>query len=191
MQKQLINLDESMLIGKGRDRACYAHPYDLSLCIKIAIKAEKQSRREKRYLSYLKRKNRDISLLSDFKGVVKTDKGTGYLFELVRNNDGSIAESLTNVIKKQLISVADIKTINDLLEDYLTKQQICAYDLSPNNLVVFTDQNGKLACKIIDGIGVAKPNPLLTRLPSLITKSQQKALARFKRKTQLLLDDLK
>jgi hypothetical protein len=44
-----LELDSTLFIAKGRDRACYRHPLEPSLCIKVALRPEKQSVREKAY----------------------------------------------------------------------------------------------------------------------------------------------
>lgn len=184
-----IQLDSTMLIGKGRDRVCYIHPADDSLCIKVAINREKQSRREKRYLNFLKKRGKDLSLLSDYKGVTKTNLGVGHIFELARDDKGNVAPSLKTAIQNKLISENEVEQLILKIEAYITEQSICAYDLSPNNIVVLMKDHKNINCKIIDGVGVAKPNPLSIRLDSLILKSQKHSLARLRRKAQLLIED--
>lgn len=187
----MIDLDKCKLIGKGRDRACYEHPEDPSLCIKVALQREKQSKREIRYLKYLEKKNKDLSRISKFQGLINTNLGKGYIFELAKNHNGLIAPTLTFAIQNKLISEEEVKEIIDSVDTYLTEQAICVSDLSPNNITVIREQSSELSFQIIDGIGVAKPNPFITRIPSLINKCHQKALERLKRKASLIVNDNK
>lgn len=177
-----------MLIGKGRDRACYVHPENPSLCIKVAIKKEKQSKREKRYLSYLKRKGRELSCFSQYLGSVGTNLGKGYVFELARDSEGNIAFTLKKAMEQRLLNRKEIMSLILEIEKNIIEQNICVYDLTPNNVAVFRGQDNEIHYIIIDGLGVSNLNPLSTRLSFLIRRSQKHSLTKFKKKIHSLLD---
>jgi len=177
-EKPLIQLDNTLLIGQGRDRACYQHPENKELCIKVALKPEKQSKREKNYLEYLKSKNRDLGHVSQYHGTIQTNLGTGYLFDLARDSDGKIAMTLKSAIKKKIIKETEVIRLISELENYLYSEKICVYDLSPSNIVVQKDTSNKWQFTLIDGLGVATPNPLIKRTniltENLLTRSFQR-----------------
>ncbi len=160
----MIYLHKTQLIAKGRDRACYQHPTDPDLCIKVAIKPEKQSKRERSYLDYLHKKNRDLTNISLYQGKVDTNLGTGYLFDLIRVDNETVAPTLNSAIKNNLIEYEEVKRILSQLENYLYEQKICVYDLSPNNIAVQKNKMGEWDYKLIDGLGVANANPFVMRI---------------------------
>lgn len=179
----MIHLDEKNLIGKGRDRACYAHPENVNACIKVSIKPEKQSIREKKYLRYLSKKDRNLSFISNYLGQIETSNGTGHQYELVRDFEGNIAPTLKEAIQSDLISIDEINDIVKRVKHYLINELICVYDLSPNNVCVYKDKKGNWQFKIIDGLGVSTWNPATERVKllaeSLIQKSHNRLIDRI------------
>ncbi|MCF6346498.1 MAG: YrbL family protein [Thiomicrorhabdus sp.] len=175
-----------MFIAQGRDRACYRHPYKKNICIKISIKPEKQSLREKSYLEYLSRKKVDLHLISQCRGTVITSLGKGYLFDLAVNYDGRLSQTLTQAIKTNSISKTDVTQLLIDLKKHLITQLICIKDISPNNLsyVKTTEQTGFLY--IIDGIGNPSHNPLTIRNKSLTHKAINQTWKRLERKVKKL-----
>ena len=178
----MLSLDESLLIGIGRDRACYQHPTTPSLCIKVALKAEKQSIRERNYLKFLKKKNRDLTYISQYMGTLDTNLGKGHVFELVRDEKNNIAPTLKTAIQNKHIECHEVEELVNQLKTYLYTQSICAYDLSPNNIVVVKNSNSKWSLKIIDGIGISQPNPFIIHFKTLTHKVLDKSFKRLKRK---------
>lgn len=183
-QHQTIQLDDSLLIGKGRDRACYMHPDNPNLCIKVALQEEKQSKREKDYLAFLHKKNRDLSHVSQFKGFIQTNFGAGYIFELARDSNGEIALTLKEAIKSKKIKETEIMRLISKIEQYLSSQKICVYDLSPSNIVIYKDSSDKWQFFLIDGLGVATPNPLIQRTNLLTNNLLKRSFAQLKRKAE-------
>jgi hypothetical protein len=186
----LLNLSDTQLVAKGRDRACYEHPNEKELCIKVALKPEKQSVREKKYLEYLTKNNRDLSGLSNFRGEIDTNLGKGYMFDLIRDTNGKVALTLNSSIQQKLINLKEAEDLICQFASYLRREQICAYDLSPNNLVIFQDEQNNWQARLIDGLGVSKPNPFITRIAYFTKKLQDHAYSRLKRKTKLAFTSL-
>lgn len=175
-----------MFIAQGRDRACYHHPSNKNICIKISIKPEKQSLREKSYLEFLARRKVDLHLISLCRGTVITNLGKGYLFDLAVNYDGRLSQTLTQAIKTKSISKTDVTRLLIDLKKYLITHLICIKDISPNNLsyIKTTEQTGFLY--IIDGIGNPNHNPLTIRSKSLTHKAINSAWERLERKVRKL-----
>lgn len=165
-----INLDDGLLIGKGRDRACYAHPAVNNTCKKVALKPEKQTQREIKYLSFLRKKGKKLSFISQFIGPVQTDFGMAYQYELVRDKNGNIAPTLKQAINNKLISKQEVNDLVNRLHTLLIKESICVYDLSPSNIVIFLDERNIWQFKIIDGIGVPNANPFTAKIEFLTAK---------------------
>lgn len=182
--KTIIQLDDSMLIGKGRDRACYQHPYNPTQCIKVALKTEKQSKREASYQKYLSKNGKNLSHICLYLGIVETNLGLGYIFNLATDDQNRPAPTLKAAIQKKLIDKKEALKVSDSLKMYLLEENICVYDLSPSNISVYQTNQNIWGFKIIDGIGLAKPNPLIIRSKKLTQNLNRKSLKRFHRKLE-------
>lgn len=175
-------LNEENLIGQGRDRACYTHTEDPKLCIKVSLRPESQSIRERNYLKYLKEKRKDLSLISCHMGEIETNHGKGHLFQLERFADGQIAPTIKEAIQRHLFSKKQLLSELQTLKNYLITNAICVRDLSPTNIVCKQGINNQIIFKIIDGIGSPNHNPLTIRWRRLTHQAIEKAWQRLERK---------
>jgi serine/threonine protein kinase len=178
---ELIQLSDDLIIGKGRDRICYEHPAIHEQCIKISKKSDKQSKREMHYFSFLKNKNTDLSKISTFLGVVETNKGLGYAFDLIRDNDGNVSKTLLQSLNTKEFTIQDIKLQLSNLKEYLITNKICVRDISPSNISC-QKTLGNINLFIIDGVSNANANPLTIRFQRLINASIDKAWKGLDRK---------
>ena len=178
---QLIQLPDDLIIGKGRDRICYEHPTAHEQCIKISITSDKQSNREIRYFNFLKKKPTDLSQVSTFLGKVQTDKGLGYIFELIRDHDGQVSKTLLQCLDSNVFTLEDIHPQLLSLKEYLIINKICVRDISPSNISCQKAATG-YNLFIIDGISNANLNPLTIRLQSLVNNAVNKAWISLNRK---------
>lgn len=178
---ETIQLSDDLIIGTGRDRICYEHPTIKEQCIKTSISSHKQSRREVRYFSFLKKKGTDLSHISTFLGKVNTNQGIGFCFELVRNQDEKISLTLRESLENQIFSFEDIQPKLDELKQYLINNGICIRDISPSNIIC-QDTNQGINLIIIDGVGNSNLNPLTIRFTSLIHSAIFKAWTSLDRK---------
>ena len=172
----MIKLSPELLLGEGRDRLCFRHPDDACLCIKVAKKTEKQTRREKRYFTYLMANPaKDCSQLSCYRGDVQTDQGIGALFDRVTNADGSDCLTLRQAIEAGQLSRAEVIELTQQFKTYLWNNAICVRDISTNNLMVRHDQNQQKQLLMIDGVSNPGVNPLTIYWPWLARHYLQKS----------------
>ena len=179
--QDVIELSEKLIIGKGRDRICYEHPMAFNLCIKMSITTDKQSIREMRYFNFLKRKQTDLSKISTFLGKVKTNKGLGYSFDLIRDYDGKVSKTLLQSLESNACSLEQVRPLISELKQYLMVNKICVRDISPSNISCQKNKDG-INLYIIDGVSNSNFNPLTIRLQSLINKAIEKAWKGLNRK---------
>lgn len=172
-------LCDSDLIGEGRDRLCFQHPLNPSLCIKVAKKKEKQTAREIRYLNYLHKKQRDLRYVSDYHHSIKTNYGTGHVFDLIINDGSSAAPSLHDLICTNQIQPEQLSLALKIFSKYLIKENLCVFDLSPRNLAVCQFNNKQIRLHIIDGIGLASPDPVTYRINWLTRVLMKKRWSRL------------
>lgn len=181
MTKDIIQLSDNLVIGKGRDRICYEHPTQRNLCIKISFNSNKQSIREVKYFSYLTKKNKDLSKISSFVSLIRTNKGNGYVFELIRDDNEHISKTLRQYLESKEFSLEYIRPQLIELKNYLIKNKICVRDISPSNICCKKTPMG-FKLYIIDGVSNANINPLTIRLDSLINTKIFKAWKGLERK---------
>lgn len=177
----IIKLSDDLIIGRGRDRICYEHPSDINLCIKISMKSDKQSIREMRYFNYLKSKKVDLSKISTFLGKIETNNGLGYSFDLIRDYDGKVSQTLLQSLETNTCTLEQVRPLIAELKEYLMTNKICVRDISPSNISCQKTGNG-IDLFIIDGVSNANMNPLTIRLPRLIYNSIEKAWKALNRK---------
>jgi hypothetical protein len=178
---EIVQLSDSLIIGKGRDRICYEHPTAYEQCIKISKTNDKQSMREMSYFSFLKRKNTDLSKISTFLDSVKTNKGLGYTFLLIRDHDGKVSKTLLQSLQSKDFTTDDIRPLLSDLKEYLINKKICIKDISPSNISCQKTLAG-INLMIIDGVSNSNINPLTIRLDTLINAAIDKAWKGLERK---------
>ncbi len=163
---EIIDLSNAELIGQGRDRNCYRHPYIKNQCIKVSRKPQKQTRRERAYFAYLMKKGVDTSKLAHYLGTIQTSRGEGATCELLLNDNDRVSSTLTDVMRSRELPYDTVRALLDELYEYLIEQQICVRDLSPNNIMCQI-QNGTPRLVIVDGVSNPGVNPLNIRVPAL------------------------
>ena len=176
----MIDLSNSKPFANGGNRACYQHPENINICLKIThpdlpnkLKAkapwykkyrsldsfDDNKREELAYNQKAISKNESIAWdhLVRWHGFEETSMGLASATEMVLN-DGMIAETLESYLftngKDEKITVA----INDF-ENWLKKTLILTKNIIPHNIVVKKTE-GKLQLKIIDGLGCSSFLPL-------------------------------
>ena len=151
----MINLDdEALFIGSGTRRMCYHHPENPDLCIKVSPPGEeKQQRRESRYYRSLARRKVSLEHLAKYHGSVETTKGTGHIYDLVRDHDGSIATPLRVYLNEEYPSKDELIRLISELKAYYNREEIMFYDMNGDNSLCRKNEDGSLHLVTIDGIG--------------------------------------
>ena len=178
-----ITLNNDLFIGKGMGRKCYIHPEDKNLCIKIPSKRSKRSaQREISYLKRLHKIGKSFEMISDYKGDVETNFGTGNIYELIRDYDGNVSKSLEHYLKKNNHALND-KIINliEELRRYLFTEHILFSDFRYGNLLMQKlNKEDDFKLVAIDGIGDNNQIPFLQYFRHLGLKRNIKKWEHFK-----------
>lgn len=157
---------QAELLGSGANRYCVISPRDKSICLKIDLPASQRQVKNWRqalqrflsqhvtrfnenyieWIAYQKLKQRinEAELVRFIAPCLElknnNDKQQILSCQLIRNADGSIAQSLDHHLKNGII--LDLSKLNqaiDELKDWLLKNNIPLFDLNSGNLVVQYD----------------------------------------------------
>ena len=147
---QMLSIKDDDLIGKGMMRACYQHPDSEDQCIKIFHK----KKREENYLKEVKEMRRlsgrggHSLVVPKYYGTVATNKGTGYVFELIRGKNG---DAIT--LRDYLANNGDeVACIEEKLQGTLLESGAVFQDLNCGNILVLEEQEG-VKFAVVDGLG--------------------------------------
>jgi len=160
-----VELSEDIVIGRGRHKKCYKYPRRDDLCIKLAYNegGAKDIEREIRYLRTLKQKNKDYSVLPEYYGAVRTNLGSGHVYERICDWDGQDCLTLMDVITnsgllEQYYDLALRETKN--LRRILLDNEIITMDLFPVNMLLQKKSDGNVIMRLINDMGSGSLLPL-------------------------------
>ncbi len=173
-------------IGEGVERVAYLHPQDNKKLIKL-VKPNCQNIQSKREVNYYnklkKRKNMSWVHLPKFYGEIATDKGNGFVVELIRDYDGTISKNLDFYLKK--CGVDAYKVSLEELKNYFIKEKIVFnYDISPENILVRKIDKNNVVLVLIDGLGDTIFIKVLNHFRYFLTPKILRRWSRFEKKMQ-------
>lgn len=155
----MISLTEKNLIAKGSERKCYLHPQDNSKVIKIIYSDgthNHQNDLEYIYMNYLVKNNKDLSLLTQCYGYVKTNLGVGLVFDRVLDFDYTASKSFRYYIANKLIPVDHQHQLLRTLQEYLEQNVILFVDTSLTNIFCQRINDEEYQLIIVDGLGAKR-----------------------------------
>ena len=126
------------LISHGRVRACYYHPTNNNLCVKVALKKKHNKLLQKEIDNdALFRKTIGVYVPRYYK-LVKTNKGLGLTSDLIYNDDNRLSPRLKDfyLCKKDLSN--EIMTQFDDFFERLLKYHLWFYDFNDENFLIRT-----------------------------------------------------
>ena len=161
-----LSLNDTLYLGKGRERKCYIHPYDEKKVIKIVYRKDQklnQNEMEYEYIKFLHKKNIDFSYITNCYGSVETNFGIGYIFDRVLNYDGKSPKSFKYLVMNHVFDEKlELKLIEELRK-YIFKNDILFVDIALSNILCQEYEKNKYRLILTDGIG-GKRKGLKSRL---------------------------
>lgn len=189
MSGNAIQLDDSLLIGKGLHRYCYHHPLAADLCIKVALDNSRRSireiNRELRFYRFLnKRKGSEklAVILPGYHGAIDTSLGTGHLFDLVRDADGQVSRPLSHYLPNSAAQTdygEHIRTSYQAFCQDALQGDLVTMALKPYNMLFQILDNDEYRLVLIDSLGTANLIPLAYFSRTLARSKMQRHLTRF------------
>lgn len=184
-----MELNESLFFAKGTTRKCFYHPDNEGLCIKIPMTDQgdrnkgikKAVLRENKFYKKLQKRNINWQHLSQYKGDIETNLGIGSVYQLIRDDNGHISQSLesyfetnncygvkcNHCVKKKCNVIS--RELNNL-HTYMQQNKILTTSLLPRNIVVKKESDA-VKLVIIDDIGSSEFIPL-SELTAKLTKNK-------------------
>jgi len=178
----MLFLKSELFIGSGSHKNCYIHPLNDSLCIKVSNNdSEKIVEKEIMYQNYLEKKGFNSDIIPRYHGIVETNFGKGYVFDLIRDFDGNISKSIGFYLKNEELYSNLIKAFQNL-EKNMIKNILITRKLKERNLLYQkTDENhGKII--IVDDIGPTEFIPLEIFSSFFAKKKIMRKIKEFKKK---------
>ena len=176
---ETLILTDDLKLGDGNHKIVYAHPNDKKICVKILFKTpDTDFDREMKYRAALKNKVDQMDLMTKYFGEVKTNKGTGYLFERVIDFDGSNSKTLL----EQIQNCSDIEDLTKLLLEFKREfiaEKFVAAGMDPDNFLVQRISPTERKVRIIDNIGTSAKFPVLYYFDFLMASRAKKYWRRF------------
>jgi hypothetical protein len=177
----------SQPIGEGRERACYVHPEDPRLAIKIPTgPVSKQTERDiKAYKRLKKRGLAGNPHLPKYHGVCETSIGPGIVVELIRNYDGEISRPLSWYLA-QGVPVEEFDTfLENMKQSFLQDLIIFNHDMQIGNLLFQKTSMGSARLVAIDGLGDTVALDWLDNIPLLVRRKINRRWKRFIKRVYL------
>jgi hypothetical protein len=159
-------------IGKGRERACYVHPEDPRLAIKMPMgEVSEQTQRDLKFYRKLKKRGlKGIAQVPDYHGLCETNLGRGIVVDMVRNYDGEISRPL-NWYLAQGVPIDEFdQFLEELKLSFLHNLIIFNDDLTLGDLLFQKTSTGSARLVVIDGIGDVPAFGWLDYFPFLLRR---------------------
>jgi len=168
-------------IGIGRERACYVHPEDPRLAIKMPTgEVSDQTQRDLRFYRKLKKRGiKGIPHLPDFHGLCETSLGRGIVVDLIRNYDGEISRPL-NWYLAQGVPIEEFEEfLEELKQSFLQNLIIFNHDMTIGNLLFQKSSTSTAQLVVIDGLGDVVAIDWLDFFPFLVRRKINRRWDRF------------
>jgi len=177
----------SQPIGEGRERACYVHPDDPRLAIKIPTgKVTAQTRRDIQFYKRLKKRGLVKNAhLPRYHGLCETSIGPGIVVDLIRNYDGEIARPL-NWYLAQGVPVEEFDAyLEEMKQSFVQDLIIFNHDMHSGNLLFQKTSMGSARLIAIDGLGDTVTFDWLDNIPFLVRRKINRRWKRFLKRLYL------
>lgn len=207
---RLIQLKDTEPIAGGSLRLVFAHPDDPGLLIKV-IRPDmidkrsgtgqpwyKVRRRHGHYATYMREigeyvashavYGKSLPFIEKTIGFAETDLGLGLVFEAVRDANGNLAPSLSDLLEQKRYTREVAEALDRFISQILESDVIIA-DLHPANIVYADDPRTPPHFVMIDGLGLYTLLPFKAVSRWLNRRSKLKHVARLRSRMEAWLPD--
>lgn len=148
----MIELNHSYYLAKGGSKVVYRHPADPGICIKFPKEGKKHALSSiQSEIRFLNKHRKDLPWIAAYLGTIKTNLGTGYAYELVRDADGSLSESLSPSICESI--EPKVKGKIATMYRQLIDAHAVVNDLKLKNILFKRTKDDDFDLILVDGFG--------------------------------------
>jgi len=181
----MLTLESSQLIGRGLRRECYFHPEDECKCIKVVVAGDhKETAREQSYYRLLEDRKIDWNMLARFYGNIETNRGSGAVFELIRDYTGDVSKTLEHYLfdnKEPDLNYSALSRALPLLKEYLLQWKIVTMSIRPQNIVYRKINANERDLVVIDNIGNSDFIPICNYVDHMAIRKINRKWQRFEK----------
>ena len=146
----ILQISDEHFIGKGRQKSVYLHPDDPSKCVKFP--KEKAKKNLNREIKYTRKHQEQLEFISPYRGVVKTNRGAGFVFDLISDPNGEPSKSLEDWSERSDVP-ANLQGKIEVCFHKMLKHKAAVSELEPCNILMKMKDDGDYDLVIIDGFG--------------------------------------
>lgn len=183
----MLILKEENFIAKGNERAIYLHPEDNNKTVKVTYEGNqrKESKQSKKEISYynqlIRRGMKDFKHLPKFYGEVETNKGDGFIIELIRDYDGEVSKSFAYYLKENGVETYK-KELEEYRQYFLDNCIIFNYGMMPKNILLRKNSETDFNLVLIDGLGDVSHFTLPNKIPYFARQRINRRWEKFTKK---------
>jgi len=183
----MIDINKLQFIAEGVFQKCFKHPSNDDLIIKISKQNIETTRlaNEIKYCKYISKKTMkkdDYQFFSTFEGTVDTTHGTGYVFNLIRDETTQYtSKTLEYYLLNPNSEISDqmLNTAFDRLIKLMIKYKIIANDIRAKNICCRILKDNSIELIHIDGLGHRDFIPLVNWFSYFAKKKIERRLRLF------------
>jgi len=180
---EVIHLTEDLLIGKGAHKKVYIDPTDADRCIKIPhVTPDADLEKELQYRRARERRNLGSKMLPAYYGTVRTNLGTGYVFERVRDFDGRTSRTISQLLAEASADRTRIPFAETVMQKFRTmlfEELIVTSNMEAVNFAVQRISETEFTVRVTDNIGSPVFIPLAYYIDFFARRRVRKYWVRF------------
>jgi len=183
----VLILNEEDFLAKGNERACYLHPQDKNKAIKVTLenskrKKNKQTKMEIAYYKQLEKRGlKNWKHLPQYFGEIKTNKGLGFIVEVIRDYDGQVSKNFAYYLKQDGVQTYQ-KELEQYREYFVDNCIIFNYGMMPKNMLLRKNSPTDFDLVLIDGLGDVSHFTLPNKIPYFARRRINRRWMKFVRK---------
>ena len=151
----MFSLTDKMFINHGTLRACYQHPENPNLVIKVAAGEKKEEKlanlKEMKGYHKLMRTHIDLFYISHCYGFVTTNLGEGLVCDCIRDDNENTSKTIWDIINSE--GDYDIDYILEVVRnfcDMLISKRVYIFDINVKNIALKLKYDGTYLTFLID-----------------------------------------
>jgi len=188
MKTTLVTIADEHFIASGAYCDCYRHPNIVNQCIKIKTTNKKANKRLKTDVAYYKKlhaRRSDLNYVADYLGSCQTNLGTGYTYQCVLDDDGTVSRTLEYYLQNDILKPeVFIKELHSL-GTHLLNNRILISDIHAKNILIQRVDGQAPKPVLIDGVG---DKVAITLLNAFASVAHGKIIRRWNNFIDLLID---